>query len=59
MFCSSRSTTGAADRDTFADAYATLFERTLVMRQVHNRADAARIAQPLIASLIDAHIPAG
>ena len=50
---------GAADADTFADEYVLVLEGALVMRQVHHRDDAARMARAMVARLIDAHIPAG
>lgn len=49
---------GATDPGTFADAYTTLFEGTLVMRQIHHRDDAALIARRLFENLIDEYIPA-
>lgn len=48
---------GAADPRTFADQYTLLIEGTLVMRQVHGRDDAARIARHLAERLVDEHIP--
>ena len=48
---------GADDPDTFADAYVTLFEGTLVMRQTYGRNDAAKSALPVVDLLIDQHLP--
>jgi AcrR family transcriptional regulator len=47
----------AENPQTFADAYTMLFEGALILRQVHDRDDAARAARPLIERLIDEHIP--
>lgn len=47
---------GAADPETFADVYTTIFEGTLVLRQVHLRDDAAAVARPVIERLLDEHI---
>jgi len=49
---------GADDPETFADLYCTLFEGTLVMRQVLGRNDAARCALIAVEQLIDRYIPA-
>jgi len=51
---------GATDKDaeTFADQYALVVEGTLIMRQVHGRNDAARIAQGMAEQLVDRFIPA-
>ena len=46
-----------ADPDTFADSYTVLFEGALVLRQVHDRDDAARVVRPLIEQLLEAHLP--
>jgi AcrR family transcriptional regulator len=43
---------GAADPALFADIYMTLLEGALVMRQTYGRNDAARIALPVVDSLI-------
>lgn len=43
---------GARDPEGFADAYTVLFEGALVLRQVHDRDDAARAVRPLIESLV-------
>lgn len=48
---------GAPDPESFADAYAMLFEGALVFRQVHDRDDAARAARPHIKRLIDEFVP--
>jgi AcrR family transcriptional regulator len=47
----------ADDPQTFADAYTMLFEGALILRQVHDRDDAARAARPLVERLIDEHVP--
>ena len=39
---------GADDPEAFADAYTMLFEGALVLRQVHDRDDAARVVRPHI-----------
>ena len=49
---------GAKDPESFADVYTVLFEGTLVLRQVHDRDDAARTARPIIERLIEEHISA-
>jgi AcrR family transcriptional regulator len=46
---------GLRDPDGFADSYTVLFEGALVLRQVHDRDDAARAVRPLIEQLLDAH----
>jgi AcrR family transcriptional regulator len=46
---------GAQDPDGFADSYTVLFEGALVLRQVHDRNDAAVAVRPLIEQLVDAH----
>ena len=48
---------GTDDPDTFADSYTVLFEGALVLRQVHDRDDAARAVRPLIEQLLEAHLP--
>jgi AcrR family transcriptional regulator len=55
--CQLAAAAGADDPDVFADAYTTLYEGALVMRQIHNRADAAKLARPLFEKLIGDHIP--
>jgi AcrR family transcriptional regulator len=47
----------ASDAETFADQYALLVEGTLIMRQVHGRNDAARIARAMVEQLVDRFIP--
>lgn len=42
---------------TFTDFYITLFEGALIMRHVHHRNDAARVARVMVARLIDDHTP--
>jgi len=46
---------GVRDPDVFADAYTVIFEGALVLRQVHDRDDAARAVRPLIEQLLEAH----
>lgn len=48
---------GANDAQMFADAYAMIFEGTLVIRQVQDRADVARIAHEHVRRLLDSYIP--
>lgn len=48
---------GAADPDAFADLYTALVEGTLILRHVHGRNDAARLARPLVERLIAEHMP--
>ena len=48
---------GAADADVFADLFAILVEGTLILRQVHGRNDAARVARKLAAALVEQYIP--
>jgi AcrR family transcriptional regulator len=48
---------GAADPETFADLYTAIVEGVLVLRHVHRRNDAARLALPMVRQLIDTHIP--
>jgi AcrR family transcriptional regulator len=48
---------GAADAETFADLFATVFEGAIILRHVHHRNDAARMAKPLAEMLIAQHIP--
>jgi AcrR family transcriptional regulator len=43
----------ANDAETFADQYALLVEGTLIMRQVHGRNDAARVARGMVQPLVD------
>jgi AcrR family transcriptional regulator len=48
---------GAMDPDTFADLYTLLAEGTLVMRQVHDRDDAARLALKAVDDLMATWLP--
>lgn len=48
---------GSIDAATFADAYAMTFEGALVMRQVHGRDDAAKIAKQQVQRLMQAYFP--
>jgi len=47
---------GARDASAFADAYTLILEGTLVLRQVHDRDDAARLARPVVVALIEQHL---
>lgn len=40
------------DPDAFADHYTLIFEGTLIMRQVHGRNDAARLARSMVKALL-------
>lgn len=44
---------GIADPESFADHYTILIEGTLILRHVHGRNDAARIAMPAVRALIE------
>ena len=44
---------GAREPETFADIFTTIFEGTLILRHVHHRNDAARLARPMVEKLID------
>ncbi len=48
---------GAENPDAFADHYTMLLEGTLVLRHVHDRDDAARVARPIVEDLIARHLP--
>ena len=48
---------GATNPEAFADAYTMLFEGALVLRQVHDRDDAAKAARPHVERLIDEFVP--
>ncbi|HZM00851.1 MAG TPA: TetR family transcriptional regulator [Planctomycetota bacterium] len=47
---------GAREPEGFADAYTLIFEGTLVLRQVHDRDDAARLARPVVEALVAQHL---
>jgi len=49
---------GADDPETFADIYTMLLEGVFILRHVHNRDDAARMAKPQFERLIAESIPA-
>lgn len=49
---------GATDPEVFADQFTILMEGTFLLRHVHERNDAAKVALPTVRSLIDAFIPA-
>lgn len=46
-----------ASAETFADCYAALVEGALVLRQSHDRNDAARVLRPMVEQLIHTHLP--
>lgn len=48
---------GAADPEAFADLYTALVEGTLILRHVHGRNDAARLARPMVERLVAEQIP--
>jgi len=43
--------------ETFADCYAALVEGALILRQTHNRNDAARSVRPVVEQLIATYLP--
>jgi len=47
----------AKDAESFADLYVTIFEGTLILRQVHGRNDAAKVAKKLAEQLIAEQLP--
>lgn len=47
---------GAKDPEAFADAYTLLLEGTLILRQAHDRDDAAKVARPVFMKLMDDHL---
>ena len=48
---------GLTEPATFADLYTALLEGALILRQVHQRNDAARVVRPLIERLLAEHTP--
>ena len=48
---------GVSDPDTFADHYTMLLEGALVLRQVHDRNDAADVALAAVKQLLSEHLP--
>jgi AcrR family transcriptional regulator len=50
---------GATDAERFADLFAMLVEGTLILRHVHHRNDAARVARSEAERLVREFIPAG
>jgi len=50
---------GAADPESFADRYTALVEGMLVLRQVHDRDDAAKVIRPAAVALLDAELGPG
>lgn len=55
LFCEMARGAGLRDPEGFADVYTMLFEGTLVLRQVHGRNDAAKLARAAVERLIAAH----
>jgi AcrR family transcriptional regulator len=47
---------GCTEPDTFADLYTAVLEGVLILRHVHGRNDAARMARPMIERLIAEHL---
>jgi AcrR family transcriptional regulator len=56
MFRDLAAKAGARDPETFADLYTAIFEGTLIMRHVHHRNEAARVARPMIEQLLSRHV---
>jgi hypothetical protein len=56
MFRDLAASAGARDPETFADLYTAIFEGTLIMRHVHHRNEAARVARPMIEQLLSRHV---
>jgi len=50
------SAAGAKDAETFADHYTLLMEGALILRQVHGRNDAARVARTAVERLLADHL---
>ena len=48
---------GARDPEVLADLFTAIFEGTLILRHVHHRDDAARVARPLVEQLLNQHLP--
>jgi AcrR family transcriptional regulator len=48
---------GAIEPEAFADRYTALVEGTLVLRQVHNRDDAARVIKPAVEAMLADVLP--
>jgi len=53
--CDLASAAGARDPEGFADRYTVLFEGALVLRQVHDRDNAAATVRPLIEQLLESY----
>jgi AcrR family transcriptional regulator len=49
---------GARDAEGLADIFTTMFEGTLILRHVHHRNDAAKLARPMIEKLLHEHLAA-
>ncbi len=47
---------GAKDPDAFADHYTLLVEGTLILRHVHHRNDAAKVARAAVQNLLKQHV---
>lgn len=56
-YCELAKAAGATDPEQFADRYAMLLEGTLVMRHVHHRNDAAKLAKGMAEQLVEEFIP--
>jgi AcrR family transcriptional regulator len=54
-WCEMARAAGARDPDAFADQFTALFEGTLILRQVHDRDDAARVIRPAAVALMREH----
>jgi AcrR family transcriptional regulator len=48
---------GANNPESFADLYVTIFEGTLILRQVHGRNDAAKVSKELARRLMNDELP--
>lgn len=48
---------GAKNPESFADLYVTIFEGTLILRQVHGRNDAAKVSKELAEKLMNEQLP--
>jgi AcrR family transcriptional regulator len=49
--------TQATAAETFADCYAALIEGAMILRQTHDRNDAARVVRPAVEQLIRTYLP--
>lgn len=57
--CDLAAQAGASDPEVFADQFTILMEGTLLLRHVHGRNDAAKVALPTVRALMDTFMPAG